>query len=535
MRARVKQWLAITSLAWSCSLSVFSQRFFPDDPLWIEPRLSIPKPAPFDESRIGYYFASIFLLPSDDKVSQALNINTLGEVPDSDWFTNRIGVRTMSMDELIQGPNRGSGPDLSRPWRVVQFKSKGTSPGFVMQDARGDTYFVKFDVRTHPQLSTSSEVIATKFYYAFGYNVPENYLVSIDPARIELDPEAGKKGEVSRRELEGILEEAARLEDGKLQALASLQVEGQPLGLFLYSGTRPDDPNDVLPHENRRELRGLRVLASWLNDNDARALNTLDVYVNENGRQIVKHYLIDFGHCFGSGTYRPKTPASGHEYGLEWGPLLKSATTLGIWERSWQDVEFSDYPVSGHFEAEHFDPPKWKTTHPNPAFKQMLPADGFWASKIVARFSNEMIRALVRTGRIAQPEDENHLAETLIRRRDKILHYYFAQVNPLDDFRVLGSSLQFRNLGEEAGLGRADRYHYEWFVLDNERSLSTPLDREGSVRGLSIPLPHLDAPYTMVRLRTHTQSRPLQEGWAKAVDVYIRNQGAKKVIGIERQ
>ena len=38
---------------------------------------------------------------------RAMNVNTLDEVPDSSWFTNRIGRREIPLDELVRGPDRG--------------------------------------------------------------------------------------------------------------------------------------------------------------------------------------------------------------------------------------------------------------------------------------------------------------------------------------------------------------------------------------------------------------------------------------------
>ncbi len=49
-------------------------------------------------------------------------------------------------------------------------------------------------------------------------------------------------------------------------------------------GTRSDDPNDLVPHEHRRELRALRVFGAWTNLVDWKAGNTLDTLVEENGR-----------------------------------------------------------------------------------------------------------------------------------------------------------------------------------------------------------------------------------------------------------
>ena len=63
------------------------------------------------------------------------------------------------------------------------------------------------------------------------------------------------------------------------------------MGPFENVGTRGDDPNDVIPHEDRREIRANRLLAAWLNHFDSRSANSLDMLVGENGRKFVKHLL----------------------------------------------------------------------------------------------------------------------------------------------------------------------------------------------------------------------------------------------------
>ena len=86
---------------------------------------------------------------------------------------------------------------------------------------------------------------------------------------------------------------------------AGLLLPGRILGGFRYEGTRPDDPNDIVDHQHRRELRALRVFGAWTNLTDMKAGNTLDTLVPENGRQVVRHYLQDVGSTFGVGAHGP--------------------------------------------------------------------------------------------------------------------------------------------------------------------------------------------------------------------------------------
>ena len=57
---------------------------------------------------------------------------------------------------------------------------------------------------------------------------------------------------------------------GRYRAVASLYLKGENVGEFRYHGTRSDDPNDIVLHEHRRDLRGSRGRSgeSWIRHED---------------------------------------------------------------------------------------------------------------------------------------------------------------------------------------------------------------------------------------------------------------------------
>jgi len=522
-------------------------RFRPDDPLKCDPdQLPIPKPEALERSDIYDFLEGTFLAyPEEGEiVPPAQNINTLGEVPDSSWFTNRMGSRTMSLEELARGPNRREGSGTNPPFTIIGVKTKGITPGFTIRDGAGDIFFVKFDPPAYPQLATSTEVIATKFFFAFGYNVPENYLAFIRRDDLEISPDAqltdeeGKKRPISSSDIDRIFRRVYQLPDGTTPAVVSLLIPGEPIGPFKYFGTRPDDPNDIIPHENRRELRGMRVFSAWTNHDDSRSINTLDFYQGDPGKGFVKHYLIDFGSCFGSGSIKPQTRRAGYEYIIEWGPILKAALTFGIWDRPWRKVKYPDYPQIGRFEGDYFQPYLWKPEYPNPAFVRMQPQDAFWAVRIVAEFTDEIVAAIVKTGEITDPEAENYLIETLIKRRDKIISYYLPRICSLDRFTVTkrtagDAELSFRDLGKMHGVYSAPSYHYRWFTYDNLTGKTAEIGIESTSTEAKWEIPQsLDA-FLMVRIEVEFPGYLAGE---HGVDVYLQNRaGQVSVVGIDRR
>jgi hypothetical protein len=517
-----------------------AEKFKQDDPILEDPdrELSVPQPTKRPVSKALDLLQNTFFKPGDG-YPLAQNINTLGELPESSWFTNRMSRNIMSIEELFKGPNTGDGPDMSQPWIIAGAKIAGVTPGLRVFDAQGDMYFIKFDPIGWPQLATSTEVIGTKFFHALGYNVPENYLVYFKP-EFSLDPDAditwpgGHQEKLSQAFVDDLLERVPRRPDGTIQAVASKCLCGKPIGPFRYHGTRSDDPNDIVLHQDRRELRALRIFCAWLNHNDSDSANSLDTYfTDEDGRGYVIHSLIDFGTVMGSGAVQPHARRVGNEHYVEFTPAIKSALTFGIWDRPWRHVDYTLYPAVGRFEYEYFRPEKWRPDYPNPAFDKMDARDALWATRSVMRFDDEAIKAIVSTGQIEDPAAAEHMITCLIKRRDKVIDHYLGQINPLDGFRVVAGGqsyrLEFTNLGLEAGLASRCDYDCEWYRFDNDTEELTLL------AGTTASEPRIELPegsgYLMARI---TSKCPDYPKWSSAVDVYVRLASTPTVVGIER-
>ena len=406
---------------------------------------------------------------------EAMNADAFGEVPNSSWFTNRNAWRRLSPKEIARGPNKGEGPDTSSVWVVFRTKAEGITPGFHIQDSRGVRYVIKFEPTGYPELPTGAEVVSTKLFYAAGYNVPENYVIYFRPQILRLEDgvkfvdKRGRKRIMTKKDLEEILRGLHPLPDGRIRALASKYIPGIPIGPFKYNGTRKDDPNDIVPHEHRRELRGLRVMAAWLNHFDTKANNTYDSYVTEADRSYVRHYLIDFGSTLGSGGKGPNTPQRGHENTVDPLEMLRSLVTFGLHVRAWEKLEGFRYNSIGLYESTLFHPQKYKFDFPNPAFENLTDLDGYWGAKLVMSFTDEQLETAVAEAHYSDQEAADYLLQTLIERRDLIGRYWFSRVAPLDRFEVTnsvrdGSVLHFRDLAVDGGVADARENFYRVIV-----------------------------------------------------------------------
>jgi hypothetical protein len=521
-------------------------RFYPDDPLARVPDTQDASKVMRKEVNLVYDEASnLFGKPGDvDMNRRAQSINTIDEVPDSSWFTNRIlGGRPMTADDVARGPNTGEGPAPGK-WTVSAGKSDGVTPGFTIIDTAGARWFIKFDPRNWREMMSGAEVTTTKLFHALGYNVPENHVTRLTRDMLTIGETAkitavdGAESRLTDRDIDRLLRMAAQESDGSYRVVASRAVEGRPVGPFLYHGTRSDDPNDIVPHEHRRELRGLRVFSAWTNHVDTKAINSLDTLVEQDGRTIVRHHLIDFGSTLGSASIKPREYDEGHHYIYDPGQTLKGIFGLGLYVPSFH---FADYPgirSVGHFSADRFDPSEWKPRVPNPAFIRARPDDTFWAARRVMAFTDEMIRAAVRTGRYTDPAAEKHIADTLIARRDAIGRDWLTDVNPIvDPVLDASGSLKFVNAAVAAGVAKAPAsYEVSWFTFDNATGTSTaigaPVTSAGEQATAPSDLPTASGAFVRVQIRAVEAPH---SSWTVPVQAFFARDGQGwKLVGFER-
>jgi hypothetical protein len=447
LASRLLAGLALPLLA-GLSACASAPGLFPlSPPLWRDPD-QVPYGPPPEEyvspmvwdvadQSIFYPLTRSFVI---DPPGESINVNALDEVPDSSWFTNRIGQFGMTPAEVALGPCAAGSGDAPTPWQVTGAKPNGANPGFIIKDASGQHHLVKFDGTVQGPRATAADVVVSKLYHAAGYTVPCNRIVYFRKADVSIgegasaETASGAEEALTQKHLDEVFAKALVLPDGRLRASTSLFLTGKPIGPFAYQGTLDGDPNDVIPHQDRRELRGMRLLAAWTQHFDAREQNTLSMWIATSETQgYVRHGVIDFGDCFGSIWEPPSLGRRlGHSHYFDFSETLADWFTLGILERPWDRARFGPSgKVFGYFEVENFEAEDWKSGYPNPAFSRMSERDGAWMARIIAQFGEAHLRELVSIARLESPVLEAELLRLLRGRRDRVLERYLTRLSPL--------------------------------------------------------------------------------------------------------
>jgi hypothetical protein len=517
--------------------------------LWKDPDdKPIPLPRSVDASPNWIGFRDATFLPADrvlslDDAEEAVNANALDEVPDSSWFVDlrrevdargQMRLRHFTAGEMERGAT-GEFPPPTPPFTVTKGKGIGANVGFQLVDARGVKYLFKLDPPGLIGLDTQTEIVCTRLYWSAGWLVPAEWLIDFRPSDLILEKGAKTKDRLGddvpldQAGLDALVRTAPLRPDGTIRAIASRWIPGKILGPFAYFGRRKDDPNDRIPHEDRRDLRGFGIFSMWINNLDTLETNTLDAYVGEPGHGHLQHWQQDVGGAFGSRAQDAIEWWMGSDIYLAPTRIVGSLLGLGFVRRPWDSDEVrwdraresAAWPELGFFDSRHFDPRHWHPVLDNPAFLRQTARDRYWGMKRVLAVSADELRGAIASGHY-RPEAAEHLFEVLWKRRDRMARVFLAELAPLDGFRFDGARVCFDDLWITAGLGggawtqyRAESDGAELPVLRD----CAELPRRAGYRVLAL---------TVKRPGDRRFSRPVRVHLVEAAD------GARRFVGIER-
>ena len=409
--------------------------------------------SPFAWNQIeNTFFERVSRLLSFDIVKESENANSLDEVADSSWFTNRTGDHKVTPEELVAGdckpedilPAESEVPDGG--WVIDKGKANGSTPGFRIDIPDKGKYLLKADTPGEPDRASAAQVIGANLYHAVGFSTSCEQVIYVRPSQLKLTPglvtvsNAGVSSPFDAEALKKVLDSSTQ--KGNLVRLAASKfLPGVPIGPFRYERTRDDDPNDIIDHENRRELRGSKLLAAWLNHWDAREQNSMDTWQASNAKDkqsspgVVRHYILDTSDTLGG----PVAPESltirlGFSYTIDFKDIATDLVTLGMLEHPWDRVEkVPGREKFGYFSARDFNPEEWKGLYPNPAFLRMTERDGAWMARLIARFSRDDIQMLMKGGQFSDPTDVDYITDLMVARQQIILTRYLTRLSPIAD------------------------------------------------------------------------------------------------------
>ena len=525
----------------------------------VNDRLAIDKPKGRDFVHLLHLTDAYLLrrLPRTMEVraqTRAEAVNSMDEAPNSTWFTNRIGVREMSVDEVRRGPNEGKNPDEAFPWEVRSTKVGGASIGFIIKDSLGRKFILKFDQKSYPEIETAADIIAQRLLWASGFYTPEDSIVYFRPENIVVNAKsvvqskAGKKRAMTRSDLDKALTRVHVDPDGRIRGLVSRFVNGIPVGGYPFEGVRSDDINDRVPHENRRDVRGQAGFFSWLEHTDLREDNTLDAWSEDPkdpNKHYLVHYLIDFGKALGTMGYIESRRQIGHAYATDIKHFFKTLPTLGLWKRPWEDRRSPDIRGVGTIDSKTYSPGTFLTNLPYFPFSDADRFDYFWAAKIIARFSPEQIRAVVEEARLSDPRATDYLTKILVERQQIATKYWFSKVNPLDKIRIenVGSgnrlcmedlvrTYRLREESRGASTYSTKTFDYGGNVIAPQAALAAVPGAKGTLCLNLTSLGNERDDYTIIRIGTRRGSKSLPP-----LDVHLSRDPKSRelrVIGIRR-
>jgi hypothetical protein len=508
-----------TALLLALALSPFAcsyrpPRFAVDPPVMeVGDAEPIPLPRKLDPLKEVYYTDAyvrrpLVLAMDPETPPDSGDVNALDEVPRSSWFD----PPTARPDGPPQLPLTPMGP------------AESGQPGLSVRDARGFRYELRRDAKERPELISASAAVASRLLAAIGYRTPEVHVVTIAATDIkEVEDKAAVEAAVD------LLREGSPPFADRYRVRATRWPVGIDLGPTPVAGVRSDDPNDRVPHANRRTLRAIGLALYWMGLRRLPPYALHDTYVGEAGKGSLLHYVVAFDDAFGAEAVGRELEARlGGEGKYLNENALTALITLGLRRRTAPSVQ-TRWLALGEFDE--FDAPEtFATSPPYEPMDLARPADTYWMGKRLAAVSPDAITAALAAAHFSSGSARARAAEVMELRRTRAITWAFARVTPAEVERVDAAHLMLRDQANARKLRGlvAERYAVK-FLDDSGATVAPSVIVKVPDVAVAIPLPPGAPDYLVVR----AQALREDGGAPRAVEVHVfKDAAGMRVLGV---
>jgi len=443
------------------------------------------------------------------------DVNSFDDVVRSTWFA----PQRMDLGAMARGPDT-SGPPRP-PFTVISDSPLAfSSTGFCITDARGQKYEIMIDPSDRPEMRTAAVSVAARLVWALGYNTPPVFITKVTA-------EDFWRSEGSATDVPAILKSGPPPVSGHYRVAALSWPAGIIIGRTEESSMRGDDPNDVVNHEDRRALRALNVIASWLQLEGLGPSKTLDRYVGAPKEGHVVHYVVGLDDALGAGHLVRVTDLPPGEGG---GSSFVRLLTLGLAPNPAPPPTQIAIPSLGQLEPD-VDPRSFRPPMPWEPALRLLSPDGYWAAKRIAAISSTQIALAIDAGQLSDPRARRAMQVALEGRRARVLGYWFSRVVPLEPVALNGNRLMLRDEAIALGIASSNVTDYRIeFLKTGGSSAADALDMHPTGGTLDIVLPDNALQAAQEYLVIQVSARRSGRALPRTFELHLKIVGGKLVV-----
>lgn len=456
-----------------------------------------------------------------ERVPDAGDVNALDEVPRSSFW----GPPSSLSSRFIAKRPGSSGPP-EPPFTVLADAANAGRGGFRIADSRGQRYELRVDPADRPGMRTAASAIGSRLAWAFGYPTPEVFITTVAATDFIVD-ERSLRADGSPVDFESVLRSGPEAANGRYRVSATHWPLGIEVGPAPIATTRDDDPNDLIPHRDRRTLRALHVFGNFLGLRTIGPHSIADIYVGPEGEGHLQHFLVGLDDALGAAdVVRESDPDIKSPL-----PPLESLLTLGLAPSQKRPLTQTTWLSIGEFSAD-LDPKLFSPPDPYEPIERILPADGYWAAKRLARLSRRVLVAAVRAADLDDPVAGAQLVDTLDARRRILMAHWYSQVSPLELLGMRRGDLLVIDRAIADGVTKASGSMYAIDFLDEEGEKIADSQKwraSGSRFRVAMPEAVREKDYWVVRIVAERGGKPSP----RAFEVHgVSGEGMGRVVGV---